>query len=65
MNLTEKLIKDLGGQAVVAKRLGYSKQRVHNWIARDSIPLQERVDHPDLFPLPQPKPPTCMAESPG
>lgn len=61
MNTTAKLIQDLGGPAVVARRLGYSTQRVSNWIARDCIPLQERVDRPDLFPLPPPKPPAIPA----
>lgn len=60
MNTTAKLINDLGGPAKVARRLGFTTkggtQRVFNWIARDNIPLQVRVDYPDLFPLPAPKP---------
>lgn len=61
MNTTAKLINDLGGPAVVARQLGYSTQRVCNWISRDCIPLQERVDRPDLFPLPPPKPTVVQA----
>lgn len=55
MNTTAKLIHELGGPAHVARLLGFSTaggtQRVSNWIARNRIPLQVRVDHPDLFPL--------------
>lgn len=55
MNETAKLIKDLGGPAEVARRLNFtakgSTQRVCNWITRNRIPLQIRVDHPDLFPM--------------
>lgn len=61
MNTTAKLIQDLDGPAAVARLLGYSTQRVSNWISRDCIPLQERVNHPDLFPLPPPKPPVIPA----
>lgn len=60
MNATGKLIRALDGPAEVARRLGYSTQRVSNWIARDRIPLQVRVDHPDLFPLPPPKLPATQ-----
>jgi hypothetical protein len=54
-NATAQLIASLGGPAEVARRLGYSAsggtQRVSNWIARNRIPLQVRVDNPDLFPM--------------
>jgi hypothetical protein len=54
-NATAQLIASLGGPAEVARRLGYpasgGTQRVSNWIARNRIPLQVRVDHPDLFPM--------------
>jgi len=54
-NATAQLIHSLGGASAVARRLGFSAtsgvQRVCNWIYRDRIPLQMRVDHPDLFPM--------------
>jgi hypothetical protein len=45
------LIDDLGGSAELARRLGYSVQRVENWKKR-GIPAQVRLDNPDVFPLP-------------
>lgn len=46
------LIEKLGGATKIAARLGCSVQRVQNWKDR-GIPAQVRLDHPDLFPLPQ------------
>lgn len=63
MNTTGKLIHGMGGPVKVGQRIGFSPQRVSNWIARDRIPLQVRVDHPDLFPLPPPKPPASVPAS--
>jgi hypothetical protein len=45
------LIDTLGGPAKLARRLGYSVQRVENWKKR-GIPAQVRLDNPDVFPLP-------------
>jgi hypothetical protein len=47
----KELINRLGGSAKLAARLGYSVQRVENWKKR-GIPPQERLNHPDVFPLP-------------
>ncbi len=46
------LIEQLGGATKIAARLGCSVQRVQNWKDR-GIPAQVRLDHPDVFPLPQ------------
>ncbi len=49
INLTDKeLIIELGGASVIAKRLGLSKQRVHNWIAR-GIPPAIKLQYPQIF----------------
>lgn len=45
------IIKQLGGPAQLAKRLGYGTggtQRVQNWIAR-GIPASVKLKHLDLF----------------
>jgi phage terminase Nu1 subunit (DNA packaging protein) len=42
------LISDLGGVAELARRLGYSIQRVQNWKSR-GIPPEEKLNRPDLF----------------
>lgn len=53
VNETERVIQALGGPAVVARKLNFNPkngtQRVYNWIARDRIPAQVRLDHPELF----------------
>lgn len=51
MSSDKDLIDDLGGSTKLAARLGYSVQRVENWKKR-GIPAQVRLDHPDVFPLP-------------
>ena len=53
MSSDKDLIESLGGSAKLAKRLGpdFSVQRVENWKVR-GIPAQVRLDHPDIFPLP-------------
>jgi len=46
-----ELIKELGGPAKLAKRLGYDQggvQRVQNWVKR-GIPPAVKVQHPSLF----------------
>lgn len=43
-----KRIESLGGPAKVAELLGYSPQRVHNWLAR-GIPPKVKLEHPKLF----------------
>lgn len=52
MSEDAELIKELGGPAKVAERLGYDKhggtQRVQNWISR-GIPPRVKLDHPDVF----------------
>jgi len=49
---TDKEFIDGYGVTKLATRLGYSVQRVQNWRDR-GIPAQVRLDHPDVFPLPQ------------
>ena len=64
MSSDKELIEDLGGSTKLAKRLGYSVQRVENWKAR-GIPAQVRLDHPDVFPLPRVRArPKAVAQSP-
>ena len=48
MTDSRKLIEKLGGPAKLAAKLGYSVQRVHNWIVR-GIPYKVRVENPKLF----------------
>lgn len=43
------LIQSLGGPTTVAKRLGYSVQRVSNWSSRNAVPAHVCLDHPDIF----------------
>lgn len=48
-----QLIKDLGGPAALAEKLGYDKQRggvqrVQNWLTR-GIPPKVKLQRPDLF----------------
>jgi hypothetical protein len=47
------LITGLGGPTKVAKRLGFTPQRVQNWLER-GIPPAVKVEHPRLF-LKKPK----------
>lgn len=64
MTMSDKdLIESLGGATKLAARLGpgYSVQRVQNWKDR-GIPPQVRLDHPDVFPLPQ-RTPEAASES--
>lgn len=42
------LIADLGGPTKVAKLLGFTPQRVQNWLER-GIPPAIKVKRPDLF----------------
>jgi len=62
MEKDAELIRQLGGPAALAQRLGYDKanggvQRVQNWLKR-GIPPAVKVAHPDIFltatPAPQP-----------
>lgn len=48
MTNDEKLIRDLGGSTKVANLLGYSIQRVSNWMTR-GIPSKVRLEHQDFF----------------
>ena len=52
MTDTER-IHQLGGVACVAKLLGFSLQRVQNWIGRGAIPPAVKIAYPQhfLFPL--------------
>ena len=43
-----KIIEQLGGYAMLAKRLELSPQRVHNWQFR-GIPATVKLAHYDLF----------------
>lgn len=47
------LIADLGGPTKVAERIGFSPQRVQNWLKR-GIPPAVKVTYPRLF-LKKPK----------
>lgn len=44
-----ELIKNLGGVAKVAETLGFSVQRVQNWVGRGSIPASVKLGRPELF----------------
>jgi hypothetical protein len=44
----KELITKLGGSSELAKKLGFSKQRVHNWFAR-GIPASIKLKHSKLF----------------
>lgn len=65
-----QLIKDLGGPAVLARKLGYDTdnggvQRVQNWLTR-GIPPKVKLERPDLFlqsQVAQASPPTQPADS--
>ena len=48
MTVDKEKIEKLGGATVLAKRLGYSVQRVQHWKSR-GIPSAEKVKHPELF----------------
>ena len=52
MTDTER-IHQLGGVACVAKLLGFSLQRVQNWLGRGAIPPAVKIAYPQhfLFPL--------------
>lgn len=59
------LIRDLGGPARVADKLGFERpggtRRVHNWLSR-GIPSSVKVSRPDLF-MAQPKRRPSKAEA--
>jgi len=57
MSTDKELIESLGGPAKLAARLKCSVQRVQNWKER-GIPPRVRLDHPDVFPLPNSQQPT-------
>jgi len=44
----KELITKFGGSSALAKKLGLSKQRVHNWFTR-GIPASIKLKHPKLF----------------
>jgi hypothetical protein len=44
----KELISHLGGPGELAKRLGYSVQRVQNWTTR-GIPASEKLKHPEIL----------------
>ena len=48
MSDDRKLIEKHGGPARLAALLGYTVQRVHNWIVR-GIPYKVKVENPKLF----------------
>lgn len=43
-----ELIQSLGGTTALARMLGYSVQRVQNWVLR-GIPALEKLKHSDLL----------------
>lgn len=45
----KELIQSLGGVGKVAAMLGFSVQRVQNWVGRGSIPSAVKISRPDLF----------------
>ena len=47
-SLDKSLITQLGGTSVIAKKLGISKQRVHNWLNR-GIPASIKLAYPNMF----------------
>ena len=47
-NPDAEILDEQGGPGAVARKLGYSHQRVHNWYSR-GIPAQVVLDHPDVF----------------
>lgn len=44
----QALIAALGGPSKVAEQLGFTVQRVQNWLSR-GIPARVKLDRPDLF----------------
>lgn len=44
-----EIIKSLGGIAKTAEILGFSVQRVQNWVCRGSIPAAVKLSRPELF----------------
>lgn len=48
MNSDKEKIEKLGGATELAKRLGYSVQRIQHWKNR-GIPSAEKLKHPELF----------------
>lgn len=44
----KELIALLGGTTAVAKKLGISAQRVHNWLTR-GIPASIKLKYPKIF----------------
>lgn len=44
----KKIISELGGAGKLAKQLGFSQQRVHNWVKR-GIPYKVKAEFPHLF----------------
>jgi len=53
MSKDEESIELLGGSAKLARRLGYTVQRVQNWKER-GIPAKVKLEHPELFQLSTP-----------
>jgi len=51
MSNDKETIEHLGGSAKVARKLGYTVQRVQNWKER-GIPPKEKLARPDLFQAP-------------
>jgi hypothetical protein len=50
MSNDKETIEHLGGSAKVARKLGYTVQRVQNWKER-GIPAKVRLARPDMFPI--------------
>ena len=50
MSNDKETIEHLGGSAKVARKLGYTVQRVQNWKER-GIPAKVKLARPDLFPI--------------
>lgn len=53
MTTDKELIEQHGGPGPLAKELGYSVQRVQNWVTR-GIPANEKLKHPEIFLREQP-----------
>jgi len=43
-----ELIAQLGGTTAICKKLGFKKQRVHNWLTR-GIPPAIKLAYPQIF----------------
>lgn len=58
MATDKEIIERHGGPAKLAELLGYDKkrggvQRVNNWLTR-GVPAQVKLDHPEIFLVPEP-----------